>query len=159
MKTKNDNTETTAAAPKAAEDEYEYFERMAKKHLPLPELDEEEYRRRWDNHDHPATEPKLPPDEEGEYFRRIHEFRERRKQEGLKIDPETAVVCMWYSEAIDPYGIDPLLPRELKDYYVKTWFVRSPGSDIWVEFGDLPDATERALDAKPPAVDPEELLW
>ena len=118
---------------------------VAKKYLPPPELDEQEYRRRMDNDDHPATEPKLPADEEAEYFRRIGEFRERRREAGLKIDPEAAEVFVDIREIWDPYYIDPLRPRELKGYPAKTWFARSPGSDVWVYSADLPVATKRAL--------------
>jgi hypothetical protein len=121
MKT-NDNTETAAAAPEAPQDEYEYF-------------------------DHPATEPKLPPDEEAEYFRRIREFRERRKEAGLKIDPETAEVMSIKGQMFDPYEIDPLLPLELGCIVTNT-FARAPGSDIWVWDQDLPDATVDVLNRK-----------
>jgi hypothetical protein len=88
---------------------------VAKKYLPLPDLNSREYDRRMENKDHPATEPKLPPNEEAEYFRRIKEFTERCREAGLKIDPETAEIYMTYTEAIDPYHIDPLLAREFKD--------------------------------------------
>jgi hypothetical protein len=148
MNTKSNNTETAAAAPEAPQDEYEYFRMVAKKYLPLLELDEQEYRRRMDNDDHSATEPKLPPNEEAEYLRRMEEFRERRREAGLKIDPETAEICGGYTETFDPYDIHPLLPREFKGYPTKTRFARSPGSDIWVEEQDLPDGTVRALEEK-----------
>lgn len=69
MKT-NDNTETAAAAPEEPQDEYEYFRMIYEKY----------------------GRPKLPPNEEAEYLRRINEFRERRREAGLKIDPETAEV-------------------------------------------------------------------
>jgi hypothetical protein len=144
MKTNDNNTETAAGAPEAPQNEYEYFNTVAKKYLKQPELDSEEYHRRWDNHDHPATEPKLPPNEEAEYFRRIKEFRERRREDGRKIDPETAEVMSNWGETLDPYGIDPLLPQELRQL-AKNHFARSPGSDIWVWSEDLPVATHRAL--------------
>src|SRR5262245_40769647 len=138
MKPKSNNIETAAAAPRALRDEYEYFRMMAKKHLSLPDLDEEEYRRSWDDDEHPATEAKLPANEEAEYFRRLREFTERRRQAGLKIDPETAEMCVTCREAYDPYDIDTLFPRQAKGGPRKTWFVRSPGSDVWVWDGDLP---------------------
>ena len=128
MKTKNNNTETAAAATEAPQDEYEYFNMVAKKY--------------------PLQRPKLPPNEEAEYLRRIKKFRERRREAGLKIDPDTAEICMVYREGCDPYDIDPLLSREFKGGPIKTWFVRSPGSDIWIEEGDLPAATLDALREK-----------
>jgi hypothetical protein len=61
-----------------------------------------------------------------------------RKEAALKIDPETAEV-EWtcYVQTLDPYGVESQVGRE--------YFARSPGSDIWVWFGDLPDATRDAL--------------
>src|SRR5262245_55262493 len=144
MKNKSKQSETSAAAPEAPQDEYEYFRIIAEKYLPRPELDEEEYRRRWDNNDIPATEPKLPANEEAEYFRRIEEFRECRRQAGRKIDPETAEVIWIKGQIFDPYEIDPLLPEEYQ-CVGSNGFARAPGSDIWVYFADLPDATVDAL--------------
>src|SRR5262245_18632929 len=67
-----------------------------------------------------------------------------RKEAGRKIDPETAEVMWVYGQTLDPYGIDPEL---LEKYYCvgREYFARSPGSDIWVWFGDLPTATGDAL--------------
>jgi hypothetical protein len=137
MKTNDDNTET--AAPEAPQDEYEYFDMVAKKY--------------------PLQRPKLPPNEEAEYLRRLKEFRECRRDAGRKIDPETAEVRGFYGQILDPYEIDPLLPEECQ---CGGWnhFARSPGSDIWVEFGDLPAAIRDALRKRPRASDelPDDLL-
>ena len=66
-----------------------------------------------------------------------------RQEAGLKIDPETAEVEWTYAQTLDPYGVYPLLPEE---YCVgREYFARSPGSDVWVWFGDLPDAIRSAL--------------
>jgi hypothetical protein len=67
-----------------------------------------------------------------------------RKEAGLKIDPETAEVTWQYAQILDPYGVHPDLPPEC-DQVGRAYFARSPGSDVWVEFGDLPDATRDAL--------------
>jgi hypothetical protein len=81
-----------------------------------------------------------------------------RKEAGLKIDPETAEVFWKYALTLDPYGVYPELPEEClgRDY-----FVRSQGSDIWVWFGDLPDATRTALceRLKSGLASPDELDW
>ena len=45
---------------------------------------------------------------------------------------------------LDPYGVYPELPEELQQVG-REYFARSPGSDIWVWFGDLPEATETVL--------------
>lgn len=37
-----------------------------------------------------------------------------RKEEAPKIDPATAEVTWWYAQTMDPYGVDPDLPDELK---------------------------------------------
>ena len=67
-----------------------------------------------------------------------------RREAGLKIDPETAEVEWDYAQVLDPYGVDPNLPEEYRQVG-RAYFARSPGSDIWVWFGDLPEATSDAL--------------
>jgi hypothetical protein len=74
-----------------------------------------------------------------------------RREAGLKIDPETAEVCWrtaevcWrYAQTLDPYGVYPDLRPECQQVG-REYFARSPGSDIWVEFGDLPKATRDVL--------------
>ena len=71
-------------------------------------------------------------------------WRALRKEAGLKIDPETAEVTWEYAQILDPYGLHPDLPPEC-DQVGRAYFARSPGSEVWVEFGDLPDATRDAL--------------
>ena len=70
-----------------------------------------------------------------------------RKKVGLEIDPQTAEVYWDYGQIFDPYGVDQDLPEE---YQVigRVYFARSPDSDIWVCFYDLPDATRKALREK-----------
>jgi len=67
-----------------------------------------------------------------------------RKEAGLKIDPETAEVTWIYAWTVDPYGVHPDLPEEHQQAG-REYFARSPGSDVWVDFGDLPAATRDAL--------------
>jgi hypothetical protein len=67
-----------------------------------------------------------------------------RKAAGLKIDLDTAEVEWWYAQTMDPYGIEPSLPEELRQVG-REYFARAPGSDIWVSFGDLPEGTRNAL--------------
>jgi hypothetical protein len=67
-----------------------------------------------------------------------------RKEAGLKIDPETAEVEWIYAHTLDPYGVYPELPEECQQVG-REYFARSPGSDVWVDFGDLPEATRDAL--------------
>ena len=65
------------------------------------------------------------------------------KEAALKIDPETAEVRWDYARTLDPYGIG-----DAPDEYFqvgRAYFARSPGSDVWVWFGDLPDTTRAAL--------------
>jgi Mlc titration factor MtfA (ptsG expression regulator) len=67
-----------------------------------------------------------------------------RKKAALKIDPKNAKVHWTYAQTLDPYGVVPELPAEC--YQVgREYFARSPGSDVWVWFGDLPHATQNAL--------------
>jgi hypothetical protein len=69
-----------------------------------------------------------------------------RKEEALKIDPETAEVDWSYGQTLDPYGVcdEWELPEEF-DCVGRVRFARAPGSDIWVEFGDLPRETRQKL--------------
>jgi hypothetical protein len=86
--------------------------------------------------------------QEHEYRRMTDEEREaflaERKEAGLKIDPATAEVDWSYEQTLDPYGIDPDLPEELQQVG-RQYFARTPGSDIWVSFYDLPDETRQML--------------
>jgi hypothetical protein len=77
---------------------------------------------------------------------RWEQFRAARKEAGLKIDPETAEVDWNFGYVADPYGIgtEDDIPEELRAID-RLRFARSPGSDVWVYFGDLPDATRDAL--------------
>ena len=74
----------------------------------------------------------------------IEEWLAIRKEAGLKIDAEIAEVHWTYAQTLDPYGIYPEPPDECWQVG-REYFARSPGSDIWVEFGDLPEATRDAL--------------
>jgi hypothetical protein len=69
-----------------------------------------------------------------------------RKKAGLKIDPETAEVDWSYAQTLDPYGVKDEweLPEEFHQVG-REYFARAPGSDIWVEFGDLPRETRDKL--------------
>ena len=60
-----------------------------------------------------------------------------RKKAGLKIDPETAEVLWWYAQTSDPYGVCSTIPDEF-DQVGREYFARSPESDVWVSFDDLP---------------------
>ncbi len=72
-----------------------------------------------------------------------------RKEAGLKIDPETAEVDWVYGQTLDPYGVcdEWELPEEFHQVG-REYFARSPGSDVWVNFSDLPDAVREKLWAK-----------
>jgi hypothetical protein len=81
----------------------------------------------------------------GQRVEREH-WLEIRKKEALRIDPETAEVTWSYAQVLDPYGVLDKweLPEEC-DCVGRAYFARAPGSDIWVEFGDLPDETREKL--------------
>ena len=72
------------------------------------------------------------------------EWEARRKAAGLQIDPETAEVEWICAQVLDPYGDNPNLPEECQQGG-REYFARSPGSDLWIWFGDLPDATRNSL--------------
>ena len=68
-----------------------------------------------------------------------------RKEVGRHIDPETAEVLWDIGQIMDPSGDEgPNLPKELQQGG-DNYFVRSPGSDLWICFTDLPEATVKYL--------------
>jgi hypothetical protein len=76
--------------------------------------------------------------------RDVEEFLAIRRKAAQHIDPETAEVERDYGMDADPYGIDRDLPEELQQV-ARIYFARSPGSDIWVWFGDLPETVRLAV--------------
>jgi hypothetical protein len=80
---------------------------------------------------------------------------------GRQIDPETAEVCSMHRQVIDPYGFYPDRSVE-HDCIGRLDFARAPGSLVWIEFGDLPQATREALwmrerDSHPASITEDEL--
>ena len=76
----------------------------------------------------------------------IEQWLQIRKEEGARIDPETAEVMWVFAQTLDPYDVVEDLPTECHQVG-REYFARSPGSDIWVHFHDLPDETrERILE-------------
>jgi hypothetical protein len=63
---------------------------------------------------------------------------------GQQIDPESAEVEWTYGLTLDPYGVWPDIPEELRQVG-REYFARVSGTDVWVNFGDLPEATRDAL--------------
>jgi hypothetical protein len=74
----------------------------------------------------------------------VEQWLATRKKAGLHIDPEAAEVEWTYAQTLDPYSVDPDLPEEYRQVG-REYFARSPASDVWVWFGDLPEATRNAL--------------
>jgi hypothetical protein len=74
----------------------------------------------------------------------VQEWLAVRKMAALLIHPVTAEVTWVHAQTLDPYGIQPDLPQEYRQIG-REYFARSPGSDVWVHFGDLPDATLEGL--------------
>jgi hypothetical protein len=76
-------------------------------------------------------------------FDEIQKYLDDRKREAVTIDPQTAEVSWWYAETLDPYGVYDLPPEAQQ--IGREYFARRPGSEIWVWFGDLADATSTKL--------------
>lgn len=89
----------------------------------------------------------------------VEQWLQIRKEEALRIDADNAEVFWSFEHTLDPYGVDPELPEECRQVG-REYFARSPGSDIWVWFGDLPAETRKKLwnrrESEPPF--PEDLL-
>ena len=74
----------------------------------------------------------------------IEQWLQIRKREGRTIDPDTGEVKWEYARTADPYGVYQDLP-EVCQQVAPVHFARSPGSDIWVAFCDLPDESRELL--------------
>jgi hypothetical protein len=74
----------------------------------------------------------------------VQQWLEIRKEAGEEIDPSTAEVDWAYAQTLDPYGVDPDLSEECAQVG-RVYFARSPESDIWVWFGDLPNEVRESL--------------
>ena len=74
----------------------------------------------------------------------VQQWLEIRKEAGGKIDPSTAEVFWTYGQTLDPYGVYPDLPEEYRQVG-REYFARSPESEIWVSFGDLPGEVSEKL--------------
>jgi len=75
---------------------------------------------------------------------KVSAFRAERKEAGRRIDPRNAEVGFWDVEEVDPYGILESIPP-CCSCTIEGQFARSPDSNGWVFFEDLPDATREEL--------------
>ena len=71
----------------------------------------------------------------------VEQWRAIRREAALQIDPETAEVMWTYGNICDPYGVHP----DCQECIGRVYFAHPSGSDVWVCFYDLPDATVKAL--------------
>lgn len=71
-------------------------------------------------------------------------FRKLRQAMGRLIDPDTAEIMCKTVQTLDHYGIGPKVPEALRQDGLE-YFARAHGSEKWVCFEDLPDATAKAL--------------
>jgi hypothetical protein len=77
----------------------------------------------------------------------LAEWVASRTVAGRAIDIETCELGRWGAYDLDPYGVDPDLPEELRQIGTNR-FVRSPESRGWVWEGDLPAAKGHAMYAR-----------
>ena len=59
------------------------------------------------------------------------------KAEGLKTNPDTAIIGNWFCQYFDPYGVCDPVPLAL-DYAEEEWFVCDPYGNMWVLLEHLP---------------------
>jgi hypothetical protein len=81
----------------------------------------------------------------------IQQFLAERRREALTIDPDTAEVALFCVAKGDEYGVDPDGAEEPWVGLINQYFARRPGSNKWVWFGDLADATRKKLERPEPA--------
>src|SRR5262249_16105034 len=78
-------------------------------------------------------------------IRLLREMVEQGAKEAARhVDRKTGEAYWRYGEILDPYGIDPEMPGECR-CLGRNYFARSPGSNTWVSFYDLPEATTKVL--------------
>lgn len=65
-----------------------------------------------------------------------------RKVAAMGIEPAAAEILWVFTEIDDPYGV---LPPAEESCNGRSYFARSPESDIWVSFDDLPDDVREML--------------
>jgi len=105
----------------------------------------------WDKHRSKLERPKgcAPEDDHVSWEDRCTEgqksFLQTREEAGLRIDLQTAEVMWTYARVGDPYG---LFPPTWDSCVGREYWARTPGSDIWVCFDDLPQAIMEALLAR-----------
>jgi hypothetical protein len=75
--------------------------------------------------------------------RKREQWLAARKEAGLRIDPEHAQVFWEHGQVLDPYGLYDLTDEE--SCVGRNYFARSPRSDVWVSFDDLPAAVRDRL--------------
>ena len=68
-----------------------------------------------------------------------------RKEAAAKIDAEAAEVHWEFGSVTDPYGVYGDTVDQESCVVGRNYFARSPESDVWVWFGDLPAAVRDAL--------------
>jgi len=66
------------------------------------------------------------------------------KEAGAKIDPATVERLWDYGSVIDPYGTGLVGPDD-EDNIGRNYFVRAPGTKLWIHEDDLPAQTRMAL--------------
>jgi hypothetical protein len=74
----------------------------------------------------------------------LETFRALLKIAGQQIDPATAQVEWRYAYTLDPYGVWPSIPEECQQVG-REYFARAPGTDVWIDFADLPKVTRDVL--------------
>jgi hypothetical protein len=73
------------------------------------------------------------------------EIAQARIDAGKLIDPKTAEFAWGWAQVLDPYSDGLEIPEEA-DCVGRVYFLRAPGSDVWVETRGLPDDTRSEFD-------------
>jgi hypothetical protein len=79
-------------------------------------------------------------------------WEELLKVAGRQIDPATAEVVWCWGDICNPYGIFPNKNVCLGRLH----FARGPGTNIWIEFHDLPEATRVTLEQSANSREPDD---
>src|SRR6516165_295370 len=92
--------------------------------------------------EHKISEPRVSENRDTVTIR-TELFHALLQAAGREINPETAEVEWCYGEISDPYGVHDV-PKEYQ-CSCRNYFARAPDTNLWIEFDDLPEATQDAL--------------
>jgi hypothetical protein len=92
-----------------------------------------------------ADDERMPWTRDRRTDEQLRQWVASRKEAGRMVDIQTCEIGEWYSDDLDPYGVEP---TKRSGQTGKWLFVRSTVTNGWVSEGDLPKEKAKALYAR-----------